>query len=215
MIKTTEEPAMKIPILRCDGRQHLDFPAWKKAFSTIMSQKYGDLAQVFRTGEDFAYIAPERPSITVLESKLEEAAMDRGIYMQHIADHRINIRNLNTVNIQMYNELFSKLHEDTIKKIADDPTWAAVENAQNPKGLMLAVTKVIMMSSSGNKHQDTHRARMHHHALRQADIEPLQDYYARTNRSLSNQTSLGHIIDKDIDQALDFTYKLDRKYFNL
>ena len=32
-------------------------------------------------------------------------------------------------------------------------------------------------------------------------------------RSLATQSSLGYKIDADIDQAMDFTYKLDRKSF--
>ena len=32
-------------------------------------------------------------------------------------------------------------------------------------------------------------------------------------RSLATQSSLGYKIDADIDQAIDFTYKLDKKTF--
>ena len=42
--------------------------------------------------------------------------------------------------------------------------------------LMLAVTKVIMLSSSGDTHQDTHRTQIIHHALHQGEIENLKDY---------------------------------------
>ena len=76
---------------------------------------------------------------------------------------------------------------------------------------MTAATKIIFLASSGNTHQDTHRARMVHHALRQQEKESLHDYYTRTVRSLATQLSLGHKLE--IDQAMDFTYKLDRKLF--
>ena len=112
-------------------------------------------------------------------------------------------------NIQLYN----KLHEDTCKKLIDDPLWAEIERKQDPKGLMTAVTKIMLLASSGNTHQDTHRARMIHHALRQQEKESLQDYYTRTTRSLATQVSLGHKLGPEIDQAMDFTYKLDRKSF--
>ena len=54
---------------------------------------------------------------------------------------------------------------------------------------------------------------MMHHAIRQNDKESLQDYYLRTTRSLATQHLFGNKLDADIDQALDFTYKLDRKIF--
>ena len=54
---------------------------------------------------------------------------------------------------------------------------------------------------------------MMHHAIRQNDKESLQDYYSRTTRSLATQQLLGNKLDPDIDQAIDFTYKLDRKIF--
>ena len=38
-------------------------------------------------------------------------------------------------------------------------------------------------------------------------------YYLRTTRSLATQHLFGNKLDPDIDQALDFTYKLDRKIF--
>ena len=55
---------------------------------------------------------------------------------------------------------------------------------------------------------------MIHNALRKNEKESLQDYYYRTTRSLATQSSLGYKIDADIDQAMDFTYKLDRKTFH-
>ena len=54
---------------------------------------------------------------------------------------------------------------------------------------------------------------MIHHALHQNEKESLQDYCSRTLRSLANQNFLGHKLDPDIDQAMDFTYKVDRKFF--
>ena len=73
---------------------------------------------------------------------------------------------------------------------------------------MTAVTKIMLLSSSENLHQDTHRARMIYNAPRQNEKESLQDYNHRTMRS-----SLVYKIDANIDQAMDFTYKLDRKTF--
>ena len=52
---------------------------------------------------------------------------------------------------------------------------------------------------------------MIHNALRKNEKESLQDYYYRTMRSLATQSSLGYKIDADIDQAMDFPYKLDKK----
>lgn len=59
-MKSTDESLLKILILRRnDGRQRLGFSARKKSFATSMSQKYGELAQVFRTGETFVYTASD------------------------------------------------------------------------------------------------------------------------------------------------------------
>ena len=60
MMKTTEEAIVRIPILRYDGPQNLDFNAWQKSFATSMGQKYGELAQVYRTGKAFEYDIPVR-----------------------------------------------------------------------------------------------------------------------------------------------------------
>ena len=84
---------------------------------------------------------------------------------------------------------------------------------QDPKGLVIAITKIMLLSSSGNVYQDTHRARMIHNPLRQNEKKRLQDYYSRTMTSIARQVSLGYKSDADIDQAMDFTYKLDRKLF--
>ena len=70
----------------------------------------------------------------------------------------------------------------------------------------------MLLSSSGNLHQDTHRVRMICNALRPNEKESLQDCYSWI-RSLATQVSLGYKPDADIDQAMDFTYKLDRKLF--
>ena len=52
---------------------------------------------------------------------------------------------------------------------------------------------------------------MIYNALRQNEKENLQDYYSRTMRSIATQVSIGYKPDADINQAIDFTYKLDRK----
>ena len=54
---------------------------------------------------------------------------------------------------------------------------------------------------------------MIYNALREIEKESLQDYYSRTMRSLATQVSLGYKPDANIDQAMDFTHKLDRKLF--
>ena len=210
MMKSAEEAIFKIPILKYDGRQNLDFTAWKKSFATSMGQKYGELAQVYRTGEAFEYDNPTKP---VVSGDNHADAMERDMYMERMAEYRKAKAIQNSINIQLYSELYNKLHEDLCKKLLDDPLWAEVEKKQDPKGLMIAVTKIMLLSSSGNMHQDTHRARMTYNALRQNEKESLQDYYSRTMRSLATQVSLGYKPDADIDQAMDFTYKLDRKFF--
>ena len=210
MSKSTEEAIVKIPILRYDGRQNLDFTAWKKSFATSMGQKYGELAQVYRTGEAFEYEVPVRSDVTGVA---DTDSMERTMYLERMAEHRKAKALQSTTNIQLYSELYNKLHEDASKKLLDDPLWGEIERKQDPKGLMTAVTKIMLLSSSGNLHQDTHRARMIYNALRQNEKESLQDYYYRTMRSLATQSSLGYKTNADIDQAMDFIYKLDRKIF--
>ena len=56
MLKSSEEDLSKISILRYDGKQSLDITAWKKSFATSMGQRYGVLAQVYRTEENYEYV---------------------------------------------------------------------------------------------------------------------------------------------------------------
>ena len=84
-MKTTEEAIVKIPILRYDWLQNLDFNAWKKSFATSMGQKYGELAQVYWTGEAFEYDIPVRPAVS---GDKNTDAMERTLYMERMAEHR-------------------------------------------------------------------------------------------------------------------------------
>ena len=86
--------------------------------------------------------------------------MERAMYLEQMSEYRkAKMHQVNT-NIEVYSELFNKLHEDTCKILIDDPLWAEIERKQDPKGLMTAVTKIMLLAPSGNTHQDTHRARM-------------------------------------------------------
>ena len=67
MLKSSEEALSKIPILKYGGRQTLDFTAWKKSFATSMGQRYGVLAQVYRTGDNYEYVAPLRLDESVIK----------------------------------------------------------------------------------------------------------------------------------------------------
>ena len=82
-----------------------------------------------------------------------------------MAKHRKAKALQSTTNIQLYSELYDKLYEDASKKLLDDPLWGKIEKKQDDgQGLMTAVTKIMLLSSSGNLHQDTHRARMIYNA---------------------------------------------------
>ena len=174
-MKSTEEAIVKIPILKYDGRQNLDFTAWKKSFATSMGQKYGELAQVYRTGENFEYDVPSKPTISGDENP---DSMERAMYMKRMAEYRKAKATQRSINMQLYSELSNKLRKDSCKNLPDDPLWGEVERKQDPNGLMIAVTKIMLLSSSGIVHQDTHRERMIYNALRQNEKESLQDYYS-------------------------------------
>ena len=135
------------------------------------------------------------------------------MYIERIAEYRKAKATQKSINIQLNSEIYNTLHEDSSKKLFDDPLWGEVQKKEDPKGLMIAVTKITKLYSSENVRQDTHRARMIYNALRQNEREILQYYYSRTMRSIATQASLGYKPDADIDLAMDFTYKLDRKLF--
>ena len=76
--------------------------------------------------------------------------MERATYMDQMAEHRKAKLLQNNTKIQLYSELYNKLRENVYKKLTDDPLWEEVEMKQDPKGLMIAVTKIMTLASSGN-----------------------------------------------------------------
>ena len=70
--------------------------------------------------------------------------------MDQMAEHRKAKLLQNNTKIQLYSELYNKLRENVYKKLTDDPLWEEVEMKQDPKGLMIAVTKIMTLASSGN-----------------------------------------------------------------
>ena len=75
------------------------------------------------------------------------------MYMDQMTEHRMAKLLQNDTNIQLYWELYNKLHKDVCKKLTDDPLWEEVVMKQ---GHMIAVTKIMTLVSSGNKYQGTH-----------------------------------------------------------
>ena len=96
---------------------------------------------------------PVRPAVS---GNKDIDAMKRAMFMERMAGHRKAKAMQSTTNIQLYSGLYTKLHDDASKKLLDDPLWGEIERKQDPKGLMTAVTKFMLLSSSGNLHQDTH-----------------------------------------------------------
>ena len=139
----------------------------EKTLATSIGQRYGVLAQVYRTGENYEYVKPPDLAAGDINGDTPLSALTRAMYLEQMSEYRKAKASQVNTNIQLYSELINKLHEDTSKKLIDDPLWAEIERKQDPKSLMTAVTKIMLLASSGNTHQDTHRARMVHHALRQ------------------------------------------------
>ena len=121
-----------------------------------MGQRYGVLAQVYGIGDNYEYVAPLWLDEDVINGDSASSALDRATYLEQISEYRkVEASQVNT-NIQLYSRLYNKLHEDTCKKLIDDPLWAEIERNQDQKGLMMAETKIMLLASSGNIHEDTH-----------------------------------------------------------
>ena len=118
----------------------------------------------------FEYDIPVRPAVS---GDKNTDAMERTLYMERMAEHRKAKAVQSTNNIQLYSKLRNKLLDDASKKLLDNPLWGEIERKQDPTGLMTAVTKIMLLSSSGNSHQGTHRARMIFNASRQNEKESL------------------------------------------
>ena len=116
-------------------------------------------AQVYRTGDNYDYVAPLRLDEDVINGNSASCALDRAMYLEQMSEHRKAKGSQVNTNTQLYSEIYNKLHEDTCKKLIDDQLWAEIERKQDPEGLMSAVTKIMLLASSGDTHQDTHRAR--------------------------------------------------------
>ena len=69
-----------------------------------MGQRYGELPQVFRTGETFEYTAPATLHESVINGNTDADAMQRTMYMKQIAEQREAKLSQNTTNIQLYSE---------------------------------------------------------------------------------------------------------------
>ena len=69
MMKSAEDAISKIPVLKCERRQNLDFAAWKKSFATSMGQRYGELLEVNRIAEVFTYTSPIEIDAAVVDGK--------------------------------------------------------------------------------------------------------------------------------------------------
>ena len=69
-----------------------------------MGQKYGEVAQVYRTGEAFEYDIPVRPAVSG-ENDID--AMERAMYMERMAEYRKATAMQSTTNIQLYSELYN------------------------------------------------------------------------------------------------------------
>ena len=89
-----------------------------------MGQKYGELVQVYRTWEDYEYDTPSKPTISGDE---DTDAMERAMYMERMAEFREAKVTQKSINIQLHSELYNMLHENSCKKLLDDPLWGEVE----------------------------------------------------------------------------------------
>ena len=95
-----------------------------------MGQRFGELAQVYKAGEAFTYTAHIALDAAVIEGKKESDAMERAIYMNQMAENRKAKLLQNNKNVQIYLELYNKLHEDVCKKLTDDPLWYMMQLAK-------------------------------------------------------------------------------------
>ena len=61
------------------------------------------------------------------------------MYIERIAEYRKAKATQKRINIQLNSEIYNTLHEDSSKKLFDDPLWGEVQKKEDPKGLMIAV----------------------------------------------------------------------------
>ena len=90
-----------------------------------MGQRYGELAQVFRTGETFEYTAPATLHESVINGNTDADAMQRTMYMKQIAARG------KAITKHHEHSTVLGVHEDTCKLLINDPLWAEVERKQD------------------------------------------------------------------------------------
>ena len=70
---------------------------------------------------------------SVLSADTSVGFLERAMYLEQMSEYRkAKMHQVNT-NIQLYSELFNKLHEDTCKKLIDDPLWAEIERSESTR----------------------------------------------------------------------------------
>ena len=113
-----------------------------------MGQRYGVLAQIYRAGENYEYVKPPHLAANDINIDTPLSALTSAIYLEQMSEYRKAKASQVNTNIQLYSELVNTLQEDTSMKLIDDPLWAEIERKQDPKGLMTAVTKIIVRQSN-------------------------------------------------------------------
>ena len=82
-------------------------------------QMYGELAQVYRTWEDFEYDTPIKPTVS---RDGDTDTMERAMYMERMAEYRKAKATQNSMNIQLYSELYNKLLGGFMRKAPRRPS---------------------------------------------------------------------------------------------
>ena len=92
-----------------------------------MEQGYGELAQVYRTGEAFEHAAPTPLHESIVNGEKESDAMKRTTYMEQMTEHR---KAKMSPEQHQHSAVFGALQQvarNTCQKLLDDPLWPVVE----------------------------------------------------------------------------------------
>ena len=185
-----------------------DITTWLEVIGGYVRRVYGDIADIFKTGE---YPEYHEPRLNMLEYRISAARKfaEKTRFSMAMKTYTDKVNKLEDDKRRVFAVVMGQLSEESKSKVQGIPGWAEIEATEDPLelGRRIIATHVVVLTE--DEEEQKYDVRERYARCHQERNETTADYLKRYRFCLRSMTAAGIEIPEPRQQALDFFNHLD------
>ena len=207
-------PIPELEVLRFETGDSSNLIIWTKKLSTYAIRTFGQLGQIFETGNYWVPDEIEEPAPNAFEFERDPYGFARKIHLRLLEEREKLIYEMRMKRPQLYAVIWGQLSFESQEQVRTDPDFDEANAEKDPLLLYQIVRRTHIAGRIVDAITTRYNARESYKKLRQGANESIHSFKERFDAAVEVLQNAGVNQLEEQDYAVDFMRKLDRGRFS-